>query len=58
MRRRVAWAAWGLVAVQCVTAIAGGYLGVAILRRAPLNVLRIAVACIGIALTIGMFLRG
>jgi uncharacterized membrane protein YfcA len=49
--------AWGLVADQCVTAIIGGYIGVAILRRAPLNVLRIAVACIGIALTIGMFLR-
>jgi uncharacterized membrane protein YfcA len=50
--------AWGLVATQCVTAIAGGYVGVAILRRAPLNILRIAVAAIGTALTIGMFLRG
>jgi uncharacterized protein len=49
--------AWGLVATQCFTAIAGGYVGVAILRRAPLNVLRIAVAAIGTALTIGMFLR-
>lgn len=50
--------AWGLVADQCITAMIGGYIGVAILRRAPINVLRIAVACIGIILTIGMFLRG
>jgi uncharacterized protein len=49
--------AWGLVADQCATAIIGGYVGVAILRRAPINVLRIAVAGIGIALTAGMFLR-
>jgi uncharacterized membrane protein YfcA len=49
--------AWGLAADQCVTAIAGGYLGVAILKRAPMNVLRIAVATIGTVLTIGMFLR-
>ncbi len=49
--------AWGLVADQCVTAIIGGQIGVAILRRAPMNVLRIAVAAIGTALTIGMFLR-
>jgi uncharacterized membrane protein YfcA len=48
---------WGLVLDQGVTAVAGGYLGVAILRRAPMNVLRIAVACIGTALTVGMFLR-
>jgi uncharacterized membrane protein YfcA len=50
--------AWGLVADQCVAAVIGGYIGVAILRRAPISVLRIAVACIGVALTIGMFLRG
>ncbi len=50
--------AWGLAADQCVTAIIGGYIGVAILRRAPINVLRIAVAAIGTALTIGMFLHG
>jgi uncharacterized membrane protein YfcA len=49
--------AWGLAADQCITAIIGGYIGVTILRRAPVNVLRIAVACIGIVLTIGMFLR-
>jgi uncharacterized membrane protein YfcA len=49
---------WGLVLDQAITATAGGYLGVAILRRAPINVLRIAVAAIGIALTVGMFLRG
>jgi uncharacterized protein len=48
---------WGLVLDQGITAIVGGYLGVAILRRAPMNVLRIAVAFIGTALTIGMFLR-
>jgi uncharacterized membrane protein YfcA len=48
--------AWGLVVDQGVAAIAGGYLGVVILRRAPLNVLRIAIAAIGTALTVGMFL--
>ncbi|HUM08085.1 MAG TPA: TSUP family transporter, partial [Acidocella sp.] len=48
--------AWGLALDQGITAIAGGYLGVLILRRAPMNVLRIAVACIGTALTVGMFL--
>jgi len=48
---------WGLVVDQGITGIAGGYLGVAILKRAPMNVLRIAVAVIGTALTIGMFLR-
>ncbi len=50
--------AWGLALDQCITAIIGGYAGVAVLRRAPINVLRIAVACIGIALTVGMFARG
>lgn len=50
--------AWGLAADQCFTAIIGGQLGVYLLRRAPQTVLRVAISAIGIALTIGMFLRG
>jgi uncharacterized protein len=49
---------WGLAADQCVTAIIGGQLGVYILRRAPPMLLRIVISLIGIALTVGMFLRG
>ena len=48
--------AWGLAADQCVMAIIGGQLGVYILRRAPINVLRVAIAGIGTLLTVGMFL--
>ena len=48
---------WGIVSVLAVTAIIGGQLGVVILRRAPMTLLRIIVAVIGTLLTIGMFLR-
>jgi uncharacterized membrane protein YfcA len=48
---------WVIVALMAVAAILGGQLGVYILRRAPQRVLRVVIACIGIALTIGMFLR-
>lgn len=49
---------WRLAADQCFTAIIGGQLGVYILRRAPLNLLRVGISLIGIALTVGMFWRG
>jgi uncharacterized membrane protein YfcA len=49
---------WHLAADQCVMAIIGGQLGVYILRRAPQALLRIVISAIGIALTVGMFLRG
>jgi uncharacterized membrane protein YfcA len=49
---------WGLALDQCIAAIIGGQLGVYILRRAPLNLLRISISLIGIALTVGMFWRG
>ncbi|WP_298281797.1 sulfite exporter TauE/SafE family protein [Acidocella sp.] len=48
---------WGMVAVLAVTAVIGGQLGVVILRRAPMTLLRLIVAAIGTLLTIGMFLR-
>jgi uncharacterized membrane protein YfcA len=47
---------WGLVVDQGIAGIIGGYLGVAILKRAPMNVLRITIAVIGTLLTVGMFL--
>ncbi len=49
---------WALAADQCLTAILGGQLGVYVLRRAPQTLLRVAISLIGIALTVGMFLRG
>lgn len=49
---------WALAADQCVMAIIGGQLGVYILRRAPMMLLRIVISLIGIALTVGMFWRG
>ncbi|WP_234730523.1 sulfite exporter TauE/SafE family protein [Acidocella facilis] len=48
---------WLLVGVLAVTAIIGGQVGVLILRHVPEKVLRVVVSLIGIALTIGMFLK-
>ncbi len=48
---------WVLVLVLGISAIIGGQAGVLILRHVPETILRVVVACIGIALTIGMFMR-
>lgn len=48
---------WLLVGVLAITAIIGGQVGVLILRHVPEKVLRVVVSLIGIALTIGMFLK-
>jgi uncharacterized membrane protein YfcA len=48
---------WELVVDQGITAIAGGQVGVYMLRRVPEIVLRIVITCIGVALTVAMFLR-
>ncbi len=49
--------AWGPAAVAAVTAIGGGLVGAWLLRRVNERVLRIAVVIVGVALTIGLFLR-
>ncbi len=48
--------AWDLVAYVAVAAIAGGLLGVFMLRRINETVLRAGVVAIGLALTIGLFI--
>ncbi len=48
---------WEKVAVVAVGAIAGGFLGGLMLKRVNETVLRVLVILIGIALTIGLFLR-
>jgi uncharacterized membrane protein YfcA len=48
---------WTIIACVAVAAIIGGQLGVFLLRRINETVLRVAITCIGIALTIGLFLR-
>jgi uncharacterized membrane protein YfcA len=46
---------WLEIACVAAPAIAGGQLGAHLLHRVNENVLRVAVVCIGIALTIGLF---
>jgi uncharacterized membrane protein YfcA len=53
-RTKVAWPA---VACVAIAAIIGGQLGVFLLRRINETVLRVAITAIGIALTIGLFIR-
>ncbi|HQT68749.1 MAG TPA: sulfite exporter TauE/SafE family protein [Acetobacteraceae bacterium] len=48
---------WKLVSLAAVGAIAGGQLGVVLLRRINEKILRIAVITIGILLTIGLFIQ-
>jgi uncharacterized membrane protein YfcA len=48
---------WPKVAVVAVGAIAGGFLGGLMLKRVNETVLRVLVILIGVALTIGLFLR-
>jgi len=48
---------WRMVLYFAVAAIAGGQLGVYLLRRINDRLLCIGITAIGIALTIGLFLR-
>jgi uncharacterized membrane protein YfcA len=48
---------WVIVGYVAVAAIAGGQLGVFLLRRINETVLRIGITAIGVALTIGLFIR-
>jgi uncharacterized membrane protein YfcA len=48
---------WMIVLYVAVAAIAGGQLGVFLLRRINETVLRIGITAIGTALTIGLFIR-
>ncbi|MDE1907668.1 MAG: sulfite exporter TauE/SafE family protein [Rhodospirillales bacterium] len=48
---------WVLVLVLGIAAMVGAQIGVVLLRRVPEKILRLVVSFIGIALTIGMFLR-
>jgi uncharacterized membrane protein YfcA len=49
--------AWTQAAVVAVGAIGGGWCGAWILQRVDVKILRVAVVAIGVALTIGLFLR-
>ncbi len=48
---------WTIVLMVAVAAIIGGQVGVLMLRHIPEKILRVAITCIGVALTIGMFVR-
>jgi uncharacterized membrane protein YfcA len=48
---------WVIVGYVAVAAIAGGQLGVFLLRRINETVLRVGITLIGTALTIGLFIR-
>jgi uncharacterized protein len=46
---------WSLIACVAIPAIVGGQIGAHLLRRVNEKALRVAVVCIGIALTVGLF---
>lgn len=48
---------WLLIACVAVPAIVGGQIGAYLLRRVNEKVLRVIVVCIGIALTVGLFVK-
>ena len=48
---------WKIVAIVAIAAIIGGQLGVYLLRRIDILVLRIGITAIGVLLTIGLFIR-
>jgi uncharacterized membrane protein YfcA len=48
---------WHLVLIVAIAAIAGGQLGVFMLRRINETALRVGITAIGVLLTIGLFLR-
>jgi uncharacterized protein len=49
---------WMLIACVAIPAIVGGQIGAHLLRRVNEKVLRVAIVCIGIALTVGLFVTG
>ncbi len=49
---------WERALVLGAGSMVGGYAGAALLKRVPAMVLRVAVVVIGLALTIGLFIRG
>jgi len=48
---------WPQMAIACVGALIGGLAGAHMLNRVNERLLRIAIICIGVALTVGLFLR-
>ena len=48
---------WGPAAVVCSAAVIGGLAGAWLLQRVPERMLRIGIVMVGVALTIGLFLR-
>jgi uncharacterized membrane protein YfcA len=48
---------WWTVGIVGVAAMAGGQLGVFLLRRINITVLRIGITVIGVLLTVGLFWR-
>jgi len=48
---------WAKAAAVGAGSMAGGYAGAVLLKRVPVTVLRVAVVVIGVALTIGLFIR-
>lgn len=48
---------WGPAAIVCVAAIIGGLMGAWLLQRVPERMLRVGIVMVGVALTIGLFLR-
>ena len=49
---------WAKAAALGAGSMVGGYAGALLLKRVPVMVLRVAVIVIGVALTIGLFIRG
>jgi uncharacterized membrane protein YfcA len=48
---------WLRIAVVCVGAILGGYLGARLLQRVDEKIIRGVVVVLGLCLTVGLFLR-
>jgi len=48
---------WRQMAVACAGALIGGYAGAQMLNKVNEKLLRIFIVCIGVALTVGLFLR-
>jgi hypothetical protein len=48
---------WKLVALVAIAAILGGQLGVFLLRRINVTVLRLGITAIGVGLTVALFVR-
>ena len=48
---------WPQAAIACAGALIGGYAGSQMLRNVNEKILRIFIICIGVALTVGLFLR-